>query len=86
MASLFDRKLANPMPIPRPQSALRYRIETLLGITGARMSKYRDSWTEAIFPILNIVWRPHMISILVFEGLLFGFSIGINVSVSTNFL
>ena len=77
---LFDRKLANPMPIPKPESRLRYRIETLVGITGARMSKYRDTWAQAIFPIFNVVWRPHLLSILVFEGLLFGFGIGINVS------
>ena len=67
------------MPIPKPESRLRYRIETLVGITGARMSKYRDTWAQAIFPIFNVVWRPHLLSILVFEGLLFGFGIGINV-------
>ncbi|EJF58944.1 MFS general substrate transporter [Dichomitus squalens LYAD-421 SS1] len=76
--TMYDRKLPNPHPIPRPQSRLRYRIETLLGITGARMAKYRDSWRQAVFSILNVVWRPHLLMILLFEALVFGFSIGIN--------
>ncbi|KAH9941295.1 MFS general substrate transporter [Epithele typhae] len=78
--TLFDRRLANPMPIPRPASNLRYRIESVIGITGARMAKYRDTWTEAVFPIFNCVWRPHLLPLLVFEGILFGFAIGINVT------
>ena len=77
---MFDRKLTNPMPIPKPKSRIRYRIETLVGITGSRMAKYRDTWTEAVFPILNVAWRPHLLSVLLFEGILFGFSIGINVT------
>ena len=77
---MFDRKLTNPMPIPKPKSRIRYRIETLVGITGARMAKYRDTWTEAVFPILNIAWRPHLLSVLLFEGALFGFGIGMNVT------
>ncbi|KAM5530976.1 hypothetical protein V8D89_015358 [Ganoderma adspersum] len=76
--TMYDRKLANPRPIPRPESALRYRMETLVGITGARMSKYRDTWRTAVFSILNVVWRPHLLMILLFEAAVFGFSIGIN--------
>ncbi|KAH9855655.1 MFS general substrate transporter [Lenzites betulinus] len=76
--TLFDRKLPNPRPIPLPESRLRYRLETLIGITGLRMSKYRDSWNEAVFACFNVVWRPHLLAILLFEGMVFGFSIGIN--------
>nr|ANC28061.1 major facilitator superfamily [Polyporus umbellatus] len=76
--TLYDRKLANPRPIPIPKSRLRYRIETLIGITGAKMAKYRDNWKIAVFSIVNIIWRPHLLSILVFEALVFGFGIGIN--------
>ncbi|PIL36218.1 MFS general substrate transporter [Ganoderma sinense ZZ0214-1] len=76
--TMYDRKLPNPRPIPRPESALRYRIETLIGITGSRMSKYRDTWRTAVFSILNVVWRPHLLMILLFEAAVFGFSIGIN--------
>ncbi|KAI1794168.1 MFS general substrate transporter [Ganoderma leucocontextum] len=76
--TMYDRKLPNPRPIPRPESALRYRVETLIGITGGRMVKYRDSWRTAVFSILNVVWRPHLLMILLFEAAVFGFSIGIN--------
>ncbi|KAI0646132.1 MFS general substrate transporter [Trametes meyenii] len=76
--TMFDRKLANPRPIPPPQSRLRARVETLVGITGARMAKYRDSWSKSVFACLNVVWRPHLFAILVFEAMVFGFSIGIN--------
>lgn len=31
------------------------------------MAKYRDSWYTAVFSILNVVWRPHLLAILVFE-------------------
>ena len=64
---MYDRKLPNPKPIPRPASRIRYRIETLVGITGARMAKYRDSWQVVILGCLNIVWRPHLLMILWFE-------------------
>lgn len=66
-SSMFDRKLANPRPIPVPHSRLRYRLETLIGVTGLQMSKYRDSWSDSIFACLNVVWRPHLLAILIFE-------------------
>ncbi|KAG5634172.1 hypothetical protein H0H81_003060 [Sphagnurus paluster] len=75
---MYDRTV-KPVP-PRPTSGLRYRIETLLGITGIKMAKYRTAWGPAIMSQLQVVWRPHVISILFFEGLLFGFGIGINVT------
>jgi len=76
--TLYDRKL-NPIP-PRTSTGLRYRIETLIGITGARMAKYRQSWAAVVYAPFSIVWRPHLLAILVFEALVFGFSIGINVT------
>ncbi|KZS87001.1 MFS general substrate transporter [Sistotremastrum niveocremeum HHB9708] len=76
--TMFDRTLR---PIPRPETTgLRYRIETLIGITGYKMSKYRASWGEAISSPFNVVWRPHILLVLIYEGMLFGFSIGINVT------
>ncbi|KAJ7592988.1 MFS general substrate transporter [Mycena floridula] len=76
--TMYDRTLK---PIPEMTGkGLRYRIETLVGITGAKMAKYRISWREAIFAPFKLVWRPHLLSILVFEAMLFGFSIGINVT------
>jgi len=76
--TIYDRTVR---PIPEPATTgLRYRIETLLGITGWKMSKYRISWTKSILSPFNVVWRPHLLMILIFEGMLFGFGIGINVT------
>ncbi|KIP06311.1 hypothetical protein PHLGIDRAFT_465509 [Phlebiopsis gigantea 11061_1 CR5-6] len=77
--TLFDRKLANPRPLPRP-SYLRYRIETLIGITGWKMSQYRSTWTEVTTIWFKLIWRPHLLGVLAFEAVLFGFGIGINVT------
>ncbi len=74
---MYDRTV-KPIPEP-PTSGLRYRIETLVGLTGIKMAKYRVSWTESILSPINVVWRPHLLGILLFEGILFGFGIGINV-------
>ncbi|CDO73900.1 hypothetical protein BN946_scf185016.g57 [Trametes cinnabarina] len=76
--TMYDRKLPDPRPIPLPKSRLRYRIETLIGITGWRMAQFRETWTKAIFACANVVWRPHLFAILLFEAMVFGFSIGIN--------
>lgn len=76
--TMYDRTVK---PIPEaPTGGLRNRIETLIGLTGARMSKYRASWAESILTPLNVVWRPHLLMILIFEAMLFGFGIGINVT------
>lgn len=93
---MYDRTVK---PIPqRPTTGLRYRIESLFGLTGYKMAKYRISWMQAIIAPLNVVWRPHLLLILIFEvitysgnhsqqfyplpsqAMVFGFSIGINVS------
>ncbi|KAJ6576350.1 MFS general substrate transporter [Mycena sp. CBHHK59/15] len=76
--TMYDRTV-KPIP-PRPTTGLRYRIETLVGITGVKMMKYRVSWTEAIISPFNVFWRPHLFGLLVFEAFLFGFGIGINVT------
>ena len=75
---MYDRDV---VPFPqRPTSGLRYRIETLVGITGVKMAKYRCSWSESIFSIFNLVWRPHLLLALIYVGVTFGFGIGINVT------
>ena len=73
---LYDRHLKEQPP---RTSGLRYRLETLVGITGARMAKYRQTWTSSIAGPFEIIWRPHLFLILLFEAMVFGFSIGINV-------
>ncbi|KAJ3525710.1 hypothetical protein NM688_g8364 [Phlebia brevispora] len=78
--TLYDRKLPDPRPMPLPSNPIRARIETLIGITGVRMAKYRSTWKEVTFIWFELIWRPHLLAILCFEGVLFGFSIGINVT------
>ena len=62
---MYDRTV-KPIPVPS-STGLRYRIETLVGITGVRMQKYRISWTESILSPLTLVWRPHLLMVLIFE-------------------
>lgn len=62
---MYDRGVKS-LP-QQPTGGLRYRIETLVGITGMRMAKYRATWREAVFAPFKLVWRPHLLSILVFE-------------------
>jgi hypothetical protein len=85
---MYDRSV---FPIPEPAaeasqnglSYVRYRFETLVGITGYKMAKYRLSWTEAILSPLKVVWRPHLLIILIFEvgfGVRFAYSILIDLA------
>jgi len=75
---MYDRGVKN-LP-SRQTGGLRHRIETLVGITGAKMAKYRVTWYEAVSAPFKLVWRPHLLSILVFEAVMFGFDIGVNVT------
>lgn len=62
---MYDRTVR---PIPElPMKGLGRRIETLIGITGWKMAKYRTSWKESIMSPLDVVWRPHLMMILWFE-------------------
>lgn len=78
---MYDRSV-KPIPEPR-HTGLRYRVETLIGITGLKMAKYRPSWRKVSLAPFNVLWRPQIFGILLFEALLFGFGIGINVSERT---
>ncbi|ORY88677.1 major facilitator superfamily domain-containing protein [Leucosporidium creatinivorum] len=76
--TMYDRDV---VPFPeRPTQGLRYRIETLLGVTGVKMAKYRCSWAESVSSVFDLVWRPHMLLMLIYVGVTFGFGIGINVT------
>ncbi|KAH7924715.1 hypothetical protein BV22DRAFT_491586 [Leucogyrophana mollusca] len=74
--TMYDRTV-KPIP-PRPSTGLRYRVETLIGITGYRMAKFRPSWSEVVLACLNVLWRPQFFFVVFFEAFVFGFSIGIN--------
>ncbi|PFH48085.1 hypothetical protein AMATHDRAFT_66240 [Amanita thiersii Skay4041] len=76
--TMYDRTVR---PIPEPHKpGFRYRVETLIGITGLKMAKYRTTWIESFLAPFKVVWRPHLLMVLWFEALLFGFGIGINVT------
>ncbi|KAI0764761.1 MFS general substrate transporter [Fomes fomentarius] len=78
--TMYDRRLRDPNPLHHKRSSVRYRVETLVGITGARMASYRDSWKEIVSAPFRVVWRPHLFFALLFEGVIFGFLIGFHVT------
>jgi hypothetical protein len=45
-----------------------------------RNSQNRCSWREAIITPFDICWRPHALSILFYEAIIFGFSVGMHVT------
>ena len=74
---IYDRTLE---PIFTPVTTeLRNRTETLVGITGWKTANYRPPWKQIILDPIRIVWRPHVLPVLIFEAAVFGFGIGINV-------
>ena len=76
--SMYDRHLANPNPCAKPHT-LHYRVETLLGVTGFQMARFRPSWKAVVLAPFKVVWRPHLFTILWYEGVMFGFQIGFHV-------
>ena len=62
---MYDRGMKD-LP-SRPTYSLHYHIETLMGRTGVKMAKYRAAWYEAVSAPFKLVWRPHLLSIVVFE-------------------
>jgi hypothetical protein len=67
---MFDRYVS---PIPkRPTTGLRYRIETLLGITGIKMARYRPTIFTAVRDMLDVFWRPQALLVCAFVGIMFG--------------
>lgn len=75
---MYDRHI-RPVP-PRPTTGLRYRIETLIGITGVKMAHHRTSLLTSVKDFLDIVWRPHFLLLALLVMWAFGFTIGINVT------
>ncbi|TFK39737.1 MFS general substrate transporter [Crucibulum laeve] len=67
-------------PVPPIQRTFTTRLMILLGITGIRNVKPNPTWSEVVISPLKVLWRPHMLSILLFEAMVFGFGIGINVT------
>ncbi|KAF8552491.1 MFS general substrate transporter [Imleria badia] len=76
--TMYDRGKNRPA-VPR-SSSMRYRFETLVGVTGYKLAKYRVSWWEVTTACLEVVWRPQFIFVTLFLAAVFGFSIGMNVT------
>lgn len=64
---MYDRALPNPKPLPVSSSYFQERLDTLVGVTGARMAKYRATWKETAIIWFRLAWRPHVFGILLFE-------------------
>lgn len=76
--TIYDRHM-NPVP-PRHATGLKYRFDSLIGITGVRMAKYRPSLWAGVKSMFDVLWRPHALMMYIFVGWLFGCGIGINVT------
>lgn len=74
----YDRHI-HPVPA-RPSKGLRYRIQTLIGITGWQMRKYRPSWFICVAETFMILYKPAVLLPLIYVLVVFGFGIGINVT------
>ncbi|UZJ52933.1 hypothetical protein CBS101457_002253 [Exobasidium rhododendri] len=76
--TMYDRHI-HPVPA-RPTTGMRYKIETLVGMTGVKMAKYRTPLLTAAFDLINILWRPQFLLLAFLVTWAFGFTIGINVT------
>jgi hypothetical protein len=65
MTRMYDRHLDPDQQRILP--GIRYRLETLVGITGYKMAKYRSRWSEIVWACLNVVWRPQFLLVAFFE-------------------
>jgi MFS family permease len=76
----YDR-VDRRIPGARPSKGyLLRRFNSLVGITGFKEAKPTPKWLDIAMSPLRVAWRPHILSILLFEAMVFGFGIGINVS------
>ncbi|KAI0345576.1 MFS general substrate transporter [Trametopsis cervina] len=76
--TMYDRRMNAPKLSAEYSSRIPMRVQTLIGITGARLARYRSSWADVSRIWIQLTWRPHVFGILFFEAMLFGFSVGIN--------
>ena len=64
--SLFDRR--DPAAYEHvPKDTLSSRIQTLIGVTGVRLARFRAGWRELMLCPLQLIWRPHLLSIMIYE-------------------
>jgi len=74
--TLYDRKLS---PVPKTNAiGVRKKLETLTGVTGIKLRKYRMSTFQAIMQPFLVFVRPNMIMMSVYIALTFAWAIGLN--------
>ena len=64
---MYDRRPNVPKLTLLTRSTVTRRVETLVGITGARMAKYRSGWWDVSRIWVQLTWRPHVFGVLLFE-------------------
>ncbi|KAF8157050.1 MFS general substrate transporter [Crassisporium funariophilum] len=62
------------------RTGLWARVNALIGITGVQSARKDPTWSVVLMAPLKLVWRPHLLLILLLEAFVFGFGIGINVT------
>ncbi|KAF7310193.1 Efflux pump rdc3 [Mycena indigotica] len=76
--TMYDRRAHHP--VSKTSSKLRYRIESLLGVTGMKLARHRPSWGECVISPLRVVWRPQALLVMLYGGIEFGLSIGMTIT------
>jgi hypothetical protein len=67
---MYDREaagMASSKTTTSSKGGLVYRLQSLAGIVGFRTAKPYPTWKDVLLAPLNLVWRPHLLLILVFE-------------------
>lgn len=72
-----------PKATSKSESRTLRRVKTLIGITGARLAKYRPGWKEVSSIWVRLTWRPHVFGILLFEVRTFDINIFLALSPDT---
>ncbi|KAF9254967.1 MFS general substrate transporter, partial [Marasmius fiardii PR-910] len=74
--TIYDRKLGVSIVEP----GLKGRVKALIGMNASKISKMAPPWREIFIAPFAIVWRPHFFGICLLEAMVFGFSIGVNIT------
>jgi len=76
--TMYDRQL-NPVPKPNTRG-IRRRVETLTGITGIKLRRFRMSFIDAVMQPALVFIRPNMFIMSLYLALTFAWVIGLNVT------
>ena len=65
-SSLFDRHSHAARHAIQSDSIIA-RINALIGLTGVKLSQFRTPWRELCIRPYQLCWRPHLLSIMIYE-------------------